>query len=104
MDFVYYLLIFSVFLFIGYKKLENLIGQYDLIKKSTEHCYEHSHNLVIDLGDVLMNKEGIEQYEALKPKFEQVKRYCLNENNQNITRIAHTGENQFEPVKLKIVS
>jgi energy-converting hydrogenase A subunit M len=103
MDFVYYLLIFSVFLFVGYKKLENLICQYDAIKKSTGNRYEHSHNLIIDLGDVLMNKEGVEQYEALKPKIEQVKRYCLNESNQNITRIAHTGESQFEPVKLKVV-
>jgi energy-converting hydrogenase A subunit M len=104
MDFAYCIFVTAVLFLANYKKIENLIGLYDAIKKSTDNRYEHSHNLVIDLGDVLMNKEGIEQYEALKPKFEQVKRYCLNESNQNITRIAHTGESQFEPVKLKVVS
>jgi hypothetical protein len=104
MDFVYYLLSFSVILFVSYKKLENLISQYDLVKKSTEHGHEHSHNLVMDLGDTLINKEGIEQYEALKPKLEQVKRYYLNASNQNVPRIVHNEENQFEQVKLKVVS
>jgi energy-converting hydrogenase A subunit M len=102
MTFVYYMLAIAVLLLTNIKRIESVSLQYKTLKEGTP--VNHSHNLVIDLGDVLMNKEGIEQYEALKPKFEQVKRYCLNESNQNITRIAHTGESQFEPVKLKVVS
>jgi energy-converting hydrogenase A subunit M len=104
MDFAYCIFVTAVLFLANYKKIENLIGLYDAIKKSTDNRYEHSHNLVIDLGDVLMNKEGIEQYEALKPKLEQVKRYCLNANNQQVKRIVLADESQFEPVKLKIVS
>ncbi|NQZ24462.1 MAG: hypothetical protein HRT53_20750 [Colwellia sp.] len=104
MDFVYYLIIFSVALLASYKKLENLIGQYDSIKRSDDLSYKHSHNLVMDLGNVLMNKEGIEQYNELKPKLEQAKRYYLNASNQNVERIVRNNESQLEPVKLKVVS
>jgi len=104
MDFVYYLIIFSVALLASYKKLENLISEYDLTKKSDDLGYKHSHNIVMDLGNVLMNKEGVEQYNALKPKLEQTKRYYLNSSNMNVGRIIRTEEIQLEPVKLKVVS
>jgi energy-converting hydrogenase A subunit M len=102
MTFVYYMLAIAVLLLTNIKRIESVSLQYKTLKEGTP--VNHSHNLIIDLGDVLMNKEGIEQYEALKPKFEQVKRYCLNVNNQQVNRIINVDESQFEPVKLKIVS
>jgi hypothetical protein len=103
MDFSYYIFIMAILLLLNYKKIESVIEQYHTVKSTTKYNHEHPHNLVIDLGYVLMNKEGVEQYEALKPKLEQVRRYCLNANNQEVNRIVYIEESQFEPVKLKIV-
>ncbi len=104
MTFAFFLLIVAVLLLANIKKLEQVSNQYELIKKTTTVNYNHAHNLVVDLGDTLINTEGAEQYHALKPKLEQVKRYYLNNENQKIHNVVRNNEDNRQPVALKIVS
>ena len=102
MDFAIFLLIVAVLLLTNINRLELISSQYELIKKTTSVNYSHAHNLVIDLGDTLINTEGLQQYKELKPRLEQAKRYYLN--NENKRYLAKADLESRKPVKLKIVS
>lgn len=100
MLFVYYFLAFAIVLIIFHKFIEdNVFGNEN---NNEESGNTHAHRLIVDIGDTLINKEGIEQYKELKPKLEQVKRYYLNnENRQQVTKVELESN---KPVELKIVS
>jgi len=96
------MLVIAILLLVNIKRIEKIFLQYKGAKKPVE--VNHAHNIAMDLGRALIDKEGVEQYNAVKPKLEQAKRYYLNANNQNVDRIIRTEESQLEPVKLKVVS
>ncbi len=102
MDFVYFILIIAALLLTNLKKLEQVSKDYELIKRTTTVNYNHAHNLVVDIGDTLINTEGVQQYHDLKPKLDQAKRYYLNNQNQKIQNVARF-KSENEPVQLKVV-
>jgi len=57
----------------------------------------------MDMGNILENTQGVEQYQKLKPKLEQVKRYYRNNDRRNIVPIDREQPTENEPVQLKVV-
>ncbi len=102
MSFVYFLLIIAVILLANVFRIEKAIANYRNKKNTVD--YSHADKLLMDIGNTLINKNGIEQYQELKPKLEQAKRYYLNASNKQTTRNVQQSNDKKETVKLKIVS
>lgn len=102
MSFVYFLLLIAVLLLANVARIEKAIANYRN-KKNTVH-YSHADKLLMDIGNTLINKNGIEQYEELKPKLEQAKRYYLSASNKQAINNTHQNTDKKEPIKLKVVS
>jgi hypothetical protein len=104
MAFIYCTLIIAVLLLANIRRIERIFLKHDNTNKNTSVNYNHAHNLVIDIGNTLLNTEGVQQYKELKPKLEQVKIYYVNANNQSINTERKATENKLSQVKLKVVS
>lgn len=57
----------------------------------------------MDIGCILEDTHGVEQYNKLKPKLELVKRYYHNNDKRSIVPIDREKPTENEPVRLKVV-
>lgn len=99
MDFIYYIFFLALFLLIFFKKIEAFLNS----QKEYSACKKREHSLVMQIGDILENSKGTEQYTRLKPKLEQVKRYYKNNDNRNVVPIGREQQVEKEPVQLRVV-
>ncbi len=97
------LIIVAIFLLVFYKKLEKLLDDKVDEQRKRKEIATHAHSLVMDIGNILENTKGTEQYHKLKPKYEQVKRYYRNNDKRNIVAIDRVQSSEKEPVQLKVV-
>lgn len=93
----------SIFLLVFYKKLEQLLDDKVDEQRKRKEIATHAHSLVMDIGNILENSQGVDQYNMLKPKYEQIKRYYRNNDNRNVIPIDMVQSEQNEPVQLKVV-
>ncbi|MDO6426195.1 hypothetical protein Q4489_04185 [Thalassotalea sp. 1_MG-2023] len=101
--FVALLIVAAIFLLVFYKKLEKLLDNKVDEQRKRKEITEHAHSLVMDIGNILENHEGIDQYQNLKPKLEQLKRYYRNNDNLNVVPIDREQQTEKEPVQLRVV-
>jgi chromosome condensin MukBEF ATPase and DNA-binding subunit MukB len=64
-------------------KLESL-NKSNSVKNSNQVQFDLAHNLLMNIGDTLSNKEGIEQYDDMKVHYKSVKTYYKNSNEQPV--------------------
>jgi hypothetical protein len=99
MTLVYFFLGLAIALLVSHKICDSILYG----KKETNNSKNtHAHNLVVDIGNTLINEKGVNQYQKLKPKLEQAKRYYLS--NKNTQQGIESTETKLESVKLKVVS
>ncbi|PCH95370.1 MAG: hypothetical protein COB83_09010 [Gammaproteobacteria bacterium] len=97
------LIISATFLLVFYKKFEKLLDDKVDKHRQRKEIATHAHSLVMDIGNILENSQGADQYNKLKPKLEQVKRYYRNNDKRNIVPIDRDQRSENEPVQLKAV-
>lgn len=97
------LIISATFLLVFYKKLERLLDDKVDKQRKRKEIATHAHSLVMDIGNILENTQGADQYNKLKPKYEQIKRYYRNNDKRNIVPIEIEQRSENEPIQLKVV-
>lgn len=101
--FVAILIAAAIFLLVFYKKIERLLDDKVDEQRKRKEIATHAHSLVMDIGNILENSQGADQYTRLKPKLEQVKRYYRNNDNRNVVPIDREQQAEKEPVQLRVV-
>lgn len=93
----------AMFLLIFYKIIERFLDNKANEHNKRKEIATHAHSLVMDIGCILEDTHGVEQYNKLKPKLELVKRYYHNNDKRSIVPIDREKPTENEPVRLKVV-
>lgn len=93
----------AILLLVFYKIIERSLDNKTNEQNKRKEIATHAHSLVMDVGNILENSEGLEQYNKLKPKLELVKRYYHNNDKRNIVPIDRGQSAENEPIQLKVV-
>lgn len=75
------LFIFVVSLLIFYKKIEQAIANYKIVKKRPEHIY--AHELVMQTGEIL-SRPAAERYPDMETNLAKVKQYYQRVNSEPV--------------------